>query len=135
MRILNFRLFELHSVEKITVPKIKEDCSDILLEMEDDGFDIRFNLSENHLHIDIIHYIRDFTWDDISEYVERVLNYCELNNIRVSINGRMGLSTSSYKYFEFKNGKDILDYNDTVRWPSKLFIDIITFELYTNNYK
>lgn len=138
MRILNFRLFELQSVEEMTIPKIKEDCDDILLELEDDGFDIRFNLFQGKsqtFYIDISNYNREFTWNDISEYVERVLNYCELNNIDISINGQMGLSTSSYKYFEFKNGQDILDYNDTMRWPSSLFIRVITFELDTKNFK
>lgn len=129
MRILNFRKFESQS-DELTIRQIRSDCVDILLEIEDDEFDIRFNFSENHLYIDISNYNREFTWTEISEYVERILDYCELNDIKISINGQMGLSTSSYKYFEFKNGKDILDYNDTMRWPNNLFIRVITLELY-----
>lgn len=137
MRILNFKLFELLSYDDviITQQQVKGDCMDILQELQDEGFDIRFSpFTGGYGYIDISNYNKDFTWKDVSDFVERIIEYCKLNNLYLDINGQMGISTSSYKYFEFKNNtaEKILDYNDIHRWPNELYIRVLTFEIRPN---
>jgi hypothetical protein len=117
--IKTFRLFEsldLNS-ESVLTDEVWSDISDILLELEDDGFVVTKHLSDykkvsNKLCEDVIEIVvnkqstENFSYNDIEEVFKRLIDYLESYDWNYSI---LYFGFGEYRFIEFEcGGKDPL---------------------------